>query len=286
MTVGIVGYGYVGQAIEQYMSSECRTKVYDINKPELDTLEDVVHESNVIFACVPTPMNADGSCYTGIVESVLDDIMTVSKSLDRDANEFIVVLKSTVTPGFTKSQQARTGLRLIFSPEFLTEKNSIEDFENGTRIILGGDEDDARIVYKMFERKTLVKKTWVVQCDSTEAEMVKLFTNVFLAMKVTYANELYKLCGTLDIDYDTVKTLSSLDKRIAPSHLDVPGRDGDVGYGGSCFVKDVSSMKFVCKAMMTGEKLISAMIERNDEVRTDRNWERMKGRAIVDDTQE
>lgn len=288
MTAGIVGFGYVGQAVESFLSSECKTRVYDKFKKkqfDLDTLEDVVRESQIIFVCVPTPMKKDGSCSTHIIESVLEDIKIVAQTVNRDVNEFVLVLKSTVWPGFTKEMNRKTGLRITFSPEFLTEANSIEDFENINRVLFGGADEDTIVPLKFFERK-LANRAVLVSCDdSTALEMVKLFTNAFLTVKVMFGNEMFLVCKELGVDYNEVMTLACLDPRIAYSHLKVPGPDGNPGYAGHCFPKDINSLRSICKELGTGEKLFSATIERNDEIRPAdaRDWERQKGRAVVED---
>jgi len=290
MTVGIVGFGYVGQAIENFFNDQCRTVVYDKFKKvhdtyKLDTLEDVVRESNVVFLAVPTPMNKDGSCHTSIVESALSDIRIVAKSIDRDTSEFVIVIKSTVTPGFTKKMQ-QTGLRVVFSPEFLTEKNSFADLENTSRVLFGGDDEDTTIVVRFFQKKLQNKAVLGMADDPTTLEMVKLFTNTLLMTKVLIANEIFQVCRHLDVDYEEVMLLTCLDPRIARSHLQVPGHDGQLGAGGHCFPKDINSLRSVAAEFGTGEKLFSAVIERNLELREKKDWLEMKGRAVVEDYEE
>jgi UDPglucose 6-dehydrogenase len=168
----------------------------------------------------------------------------------------------------------------------LTEANSIKDFENTNRIILGGTEEDALVVGKLFERKLIPRGAMIWQCDSTSAELIKLFTNAYLATKVTFANEMYRVCDKLGTDYAEVMTLACLDKRIAYSHLKVPGPDGDFGFGGHCFPKDINSLRHVAKQLGTGERLFSAVIERNEELRADKDWLSMPGRAVVEDYEE
>ena len=82
----------------------------------------------------------------------------------------------------------------------------------------------------------------IIKTGSTHAEMIKYFTNSFLATKVSFANEMYDLCLKLNLDYDKVVEYSVLDKRIGNSHLNVPGPDGDLGFGGHCFPKDLSAL--------------------------------------------
>ncbi len=290
--VGIVGHGYIGQAVDVLFSPYCQRLVYDRAKPELQTLDEVVQNAQVVFVAVPTPMERDGSCHTGIVESVLQDIQNAAVRMGRDVRSFVVVLKSTVPPGFTARMRSQLSLRLVFSPEFLTEKNSADDFRRASRVLLGGDLEDAKVVFKFFEGvwADRLPDTYVdqpdgpvniVRCDSTAAELTKYFTNCYLATCVTFANEMYRLCQALDQRYDVVKTLALLDQRISPSHLDVPGHDGKFGYGGSCFPKDINSLRHVCRELGTGERLFSAVVERNEELRPAKDWEELRGRAVV-----
>ncbi len=279
--VGIMGYGYVGQAVENFFSTECTTRVYDKFKPKLsDSLEAVVRDSHVIFVCVPTPMNNDGSCHTGIVEEVLQTIVDTAHAVDRSSADFIVVMKSTVYPGFTESMKARhPQLRVMFSPEFLTEKNSFEDFEKMNRLLLGGDLKDCQIVARFFENK--LRDAVLLKVDPTVAELAKLFTNAFLMTKVMFANEMYKVCEAMGVDYKEVYLTACLDQRITTSHLSVPGHDGKFGAGGSCFPKDINNLRNVAKKLGTGEKLFSAVIERNVEVRGSEDWKELTGRAVL-----
>lgn len=293
MTVGQLGYGYIGQAVEALFKDHCKVLINDKFKPGTDSLADVVLNSQVIFVAVPTPMKASGECHTEIVESVLQDVQTEAVKVGRDLDDFIVVIKSTVPPGFTKRMQNKFALRILFSPEFLTEANSVKDFKTAKRVILGGDLDDARVVYKFFEGvwpdrivENYVDNPFgpvsIISCDSEVAEMVKLFTNGLLMTRVLFANEMYQVCNKLGINYDEVRLLSCFDPRINPSHLLVPGPDGHLGAGGHCFPKDMNSLKFLCSQLGINEKLFTAVLERNNELRDKKDWEEMKGRAVVD----
>lgn len=295
-TVGVVGYGYVGRAVEQFFSWHVDehndpkalfdVKVYDKAKPEMGTLADVVRLAEVIFICVPTPMRPDGSCHTGIVESVITDIVAEAGRQSRNTDSFVLVVKSTVYPGFTDDMKKKYPVRLLFSPEFLTEKNSVEDFEKTNRIILGGDTEDARVVFKFFEAKLYERLATyacaVVNCDSAVAEMTKLFTNGILMTKVVFCNEMYQLCQKMGVNYAEVRQLAVLDRRIGESHTFVPGHDGQLGAGGHCFPKDINNLRNVCRQQGVPERLFTAVIERNNEVREVKDWEEMKGRAVID----
>src|SRR5574337_725505 len=259
----LVGYGFIGNAVVELFRPFCKVHVYDKagyegrevphNTSLLPSMDLLVQHPQVIFVAVPTPMKPSGECHTGIVESVLQDIQNSATKVGRDLGSFVVVIKSTVPPGFTKRMQEKYALRIMFSPEFLTEKNAVRDFKTTNRVILGGDPEDARVVNKYFEG-VWPERIWnvyqdhpdgpvqVISCDSTVAEMVKLSTNVHLTARVMVSNELYLICDRLGVPYDEVKILTQFDRRIGLSHMDVPGPDGHLGYGGHCFVKDTQSL--------------------------------------------
>lgn len=287
-TVGLVGHGYVGKAVDAFFREHVgKLLVFDRAKPEMDTLKDVVGQSEVIFVCVPTPMKKDGSCFTGIVESVFGDIERTAKELGRSQDSFVVVHKSTVKPGFTEEMQLKfPNMRIVYSPEFLTEKNSIEDFKNTNRIVLGGDEEDTLVLFKYFEgaipMRIATDKTVILQCGPTSAEMVKLYTNGILMTKVLFSNEMYQICQKLGVDYEEVRVLANLDHRIGAGHTKVPGHDGQLGAGGHCFPKDINNLRAFCRELGIPERLFTAVIERNNELREDKDWERMEGRAVID----
>ena len=298
-TVGVIGYGYVGRAVESFFHwqsmSESKdpkqlfnVKVYDKADSSMGTLSDIVKDAQIIFVCVPTPMRKDGSCYTGIVESVLQDIVNEADAQNRSLSDFIAVIKSTVYPGFTDKMKAKYFIRLIFSPEFLTEKNSVQDFEDSNRILLGGSEADGLVAFKFFEarlyEKLLMNQCVIMHCSAKEAEMVKLFTNGILMTKVLFCNEIYQLCQKMDIDYEATRLLTCLDRRIGSSHTFVPGPDKfhDLGAGGHCLIKDVNNLRYLAHNFETGERVISAILERNDMLRVNRDWEDMKDRAVTD----
>lgn len=289
-TVGVVGYGYVGKAVEHFFAKQenhCRVLIYDKAKPELGTLDQVVKESEVVFVCVPTPMKKSGECFTGIVGEVISDIRRASEKVERPTDQFVIVIKSTVKPGFTAALQKKNpDLRIVFSPEFLTEKNSIGDFQSTNRILFGGDQEDAGVVSKFFSmvqpKRVESDRLLLLQCDPTVAEMVKLFTNGILMTKVLFANEVYQVCKAMGVDYKEVQVLSTLDHRIGKSHTSVPGHDGQLGAGGHCFPKDINNLRFVAKELGIPEKMFTAVIDRNLELREDKDWERMKDRAVID----
>ena len=290
-TVGLVGHGFVGKAVDAFFFGKCKVLVHDKAMPELQTLKEVVAGSEVIFVCVPTPMRKDGSCFTGFIEEVLGNIKETARGLNRNLDTFVVVIKSTVYPGFTEEMQNKfLPMRITFSPEFLTEKNSVQDFKETNRIIVGGDEDDAVIVCKYFaeadparlELEDPWKRRLIMQTDPTTAEMVKLYANGILTAKVIFSNEVYQICQKLGTNYEEVRMLAVLDSRIGAGHTIVPGPDGQLGYGGHCFPKDIQNLRAVAKQCGVQEKMFTAMIDRNDELRENKDWLEMKERAVTE----
>ena len=283
MKIGIVGQGFVGTAIKEGLAGFHSIKTYDIN-PELcdaRSLSDLVDYSSVIFTCLPTPMRRGGECDVRIVSSVIAQIDEIAAKLDTTSPK-IIVIKSTVPPGTTQRlHEECKNIDIIFSPEFLTEANSFDDFKNQNRIILGGPRRATTRVKTMF-RKAFPKAS-IIKTGSRTAEMVKYFTNCFLATKISFANEIKQGCDALDIDYDKVVEYALYDDRLGRSHWSVPGPDGDLGFGGHCFPKDLNAMIEILKKNDIDPLILQATWAKNNEVRSDNDWEKMTGRAVVED---
>jgi len=277
MKIGIVGQGYVGTAVKEVFSKHYETNTFDLNgKCSCTDIEDLVDKSDIIFVCVPTPMKKDGSCDTSIVEGVVDEIDEV------DITNKIVAIKSTIPPGTTNRLNKKCkNISVIFNPEFLTEANFIDDFKNQNRIIIGGERPSTtklRQVYSLAFPNAKIVKT-----GSITAEMVKYFTNTFLATKVSFANEMKMICDELNIDYDKVVEYSTYDERLGKSHWAVPGPDGKLGFGGSCFPKDLNALIDLCYEKSIKANTLFGAWETNLEVRPEQDWKELKGRAVVDE---
>jgi len=235
--------------------------------------------SKVYFVCLPTPMFEDGSADTSIVEGALNELSKIQ-------GERIAVVKSTVPPGSIENWNKKfesSGLKIVFNPEFLTEANALDDMRNQTRIILGGPRPWINTVKQVFQ--SAFPKVPIIKTSSTTAEMIKYLTNNFLSVKVAFANEMAQICEALDksglnVDYDKVVEYTKYDRRLGDSHWAVPGPDGLRGFGGHCFPKDLNALMYVAKKMNIKPTVISAAWEKNLEVREDRDWERMTGRAV------
>ena len=275
--IGIIGQGFVGNAIYQKFKNYFDVHTYDLDESKSnDTKENVIHQQ-YLFLCLPTPMNTNGSCNVDIIEKELENIDLIA-----DNQEIVktVVIKSTIPPGTTQKWNKKyEALNIVFNPEFLTEANAVEDFSNQNRIILGGPRPATTELRRLYSK--VFPKAHIIKTDSTHAEMVKYLTNSFLATKVSFANEIYQVCEKLNIDYDKVVEYATLDDRLGKSHWNVPGPDGDFGFGGHCLPKDLSALIYLAMNSDTETNVLNAVEETNDVVRTNRDWENMKGRAVV-----
>lgn len=242
--------------------------------------------SNIYFVCLPTPMMESGECDTSIVEKTLSELSKIS-------GRRIAVIKSTVPPGSTERWNKMvegTGLRVVFNPEFLREATALDDMRNQNRIVLGGPRPDINKVKQLFE--TAFPNVPIIKTSSTTAEMVKYVTNIHLAVKVSLANEFYQICEALDkkganIDYDKVIEYATIDERLGKSHWKVPGPmpaddtgEPAFGFGGSCFVKDLNALVYVAQALGLDPKVMTGAWQKNLEVRSQRDWEKLVGRAV------
>tara|TARA_B100000029_G_C17571598_1_gene956789 strand:+ start:928 stop:1788 length:861 start_codon:yes stop_codon:yes gene_type:complete len=286
MKLGIIGQGFVGSAIREGLKNYYKIYTYDLDREKCNsTHQEVCYESDIIFVCVPTPMRKSGECDTRVLESVVEKINEEVRD-DKNRNRPILVIKSTVPPGTTKRlNQIASLCNVCFSPEFLTEANSFDDFRNQSRIIIGGDPSmncrAARKVKSMF-RKPFPTIPIVVTKHET-AEMVKYFTNCFLASKVTFANEMYQICEKSEIDYDKVLEYVLYDTRFGKTHMSVPGPDGDYGFGGHCFPKDLNALIHFSDSLKVDCSVLKTVRDKNEEVRENKDWKDMKGRAVSDD---
>lgn len=275
--VGIIGNGFVGKAIGFGFVPVLPVYVHDKDPlRSMNSLEKTVNDSDIIFVCVPTPMNPDGSISLDIVRRALKDINSVN---NRDDN--IVIIKSTVIPGTTEMfSKEFPDLNLVFNPEFLTERHAIYDFLNQARIVLGGKREHTSKVAELY--KIRFKSCNIMQMDHSTAEFIKYFNNVFFSVKVAFANEMKLVCQKAGVDWDLALEGFASDGRVGDSHLNVPGPDGKWGFGGSCFPKDINAFISFAESCGVNANVIKAAWQTNLEVRPERDWENLKGRAVVE----
>lgn len=277
-TIGIIGQGFVGNAVYQGMKNYYDVKTFDINGKCTElSLDSLIKDVDETFLCLPTPMKKSGECDLSIVRNCLQDISRLVEYYNK--KNFIVIIKSTIPPGTTdRLNQEFSNIHIVFNPEFLTEANAVDDYKNQNRIIIGADRPYSSRVKQIFSKA--FPKVSIIKTSSTIAEMIKYVTNTFLATKVSFANEMYQICKELDIDYDKVIEYSRYDDRLGNSHWSVPGPDGDFGFGGHCFPKDVEALIFLANTLGVSPTMLTSTSKKNNEVRTDLDWKRQIGRAV------
>ena len=225
-------------------------------------------------------MKRSGQCDLGILGSALNEISDCVKALKKEG--YIVVIKSTIPPGTTETLNSIYGsLDIVFNPEFLTEANANEDYKNQNRIVIGGERPGSTRIKALFAKA--FPKIPIIKTSSTIAETIKYVTNTFLAMKVSYANEISSLCQALNIDYDKVIEYARYDDRLGNSHWSVPGPDGDFGFGGHCFKKDLEALLFLSSSLNIDTTMLTATNEKNKKVRTNEDWKSQVGRAVSEE---
>jgi UDPglucose 6-dehydrogenase len=271
MKIGLIGNGFVGSAIYENLKNDYEFVIYD-RKPALsnrDSIKEVVGEAEIIFVALPTPMYDNGECDLSIIFDAMGQIY-------QNYQDNIIILKSTVVPGTCEEIKDRfPNIRIVFSPEFLTEANHIEDFRNCNRMIFGGHKEDTaecvRLLQSVFEDKYYFTTDWKT------AETVKYFINTFLATKVSFANEMRQICDVSGADYNDVVKLALYDERIGKSHLQVPGPDGHNGFGGKCFPKDLNALTFYSLTNGVEPVMLKASWKKNMEVRKEHDWLNIDG---------
>lgn len=284
MKIGIIGRGFVGGAVQFGFSAntgcDAEVKVFDKNpNRSQNTLDKVVNDSDFIFLSVPTPANLDGSVNLDVVDEALSSVNDIITNKDN-----IILLRSTMTPGSTaKFQEKYPKLRLVFNPEFLTERSANFDFINQSRYILGGKPEHTTKVAEMY-RWRFGKSISVIETDTATAELIKYMNNCFFATKVSFMNEMKLVSDTCGADWDTAVDGFIRDGRIGHSHLNVPGHDGKLGFGGVCFPKDVLAMIDLGEKLGIEMNTLKGAWKTNLKVRPEKDWEKLEGQAVVKKT--
>jgi UDPglucose 6-dehydrogenase len=259
--VGIVGYGFVGKATAKGFSKNTELFLVDpLLGTNLSDLKEFIPE--FIFICLPTPMKKDGSQDFTLVKEVFMDILSNKISST-------IILKSTVIPSNIKIVDNLIE-DYIYNPEFLREKHAEEDFINSSMIILGGSKNNQEKVKNLYENHSICKTKNYVLTDKITASLIKYSINSFLASKVIFFNELRDLFNSsgAEEDWDTFTDVLAMDKRIGNSHMDVPGHDGRLGFGGACFTKDTAALIKYSQSLEKELSLLKKAIEINNNIRS------------------
>jgi nucleotide sugar dehydrogenase len=270
--IAVIGYGYVGKAMARLLYTHYEVWIYDpfINEhiEDLDNVyytndENRINECELAVICVPTPQGKDGHCDTSIVEDTLKWLKTP-----------LILIKSTVKPGFIDRMKKETGKRIIFSPEYIGESTYQHNYsfqtimENTPFLILGGDKKDTSAILDLFVPILGPQKTYY-QVSAKEAEVIKYMENTYFAVKVIFANEMKKICDVLGVDYYTVRTGWALDPRVDQMHTMVfPDKPG---FGGKCLPKDTSAIVKAVQEAGYNPIMLEAMIKSNNKIHEDIN---------------
>ena len=269
-TIGIIGNGFVGESQAFAFSPTTDVRIYDIDPLKAThTLEQTLQQE-FVFVCLPTPMTMDGVQDISYIENFFESITP--------NEDTIFIIKSTVLPGTTRKLIEKYGYNIVFSPEFLTERTAKLDMLTQARIIFGGNGELTQRVEELFTDRFMNRN--IIHTDSTTAEYIKYMNNTFFATKVAVMNEFYRLSQTIDVDWETALYGFAADGRVGDSHLHVPGPDGRLGYGGTCFPKDVNAIINFSKEHGVSMNAIEGGWKTNLEVRPERDWEKMEGRAV------
>ena len=263
MKLGIVGHGFVGSAVNQGFTKNVKKYIVDPKYYSANTIESLIQfKPNATFVAVPTPQLETGECNTDILQEVL-------QKLNKHKGHLVIV-KSTV-PAYKLQalQEECVDIKIVYNPEFLTEKNHIDDFKNPHMQIFGGTLSDTDAVEKLYKEHSVCKPCPTYKTDIVTASMVKYCINSFLATKVTFMNEMYDvLKASRGKDWQTFIKIIQTDPRIGKSHMKVPGNDGQRGYAGSCFPKDTNALAWFAREILnTPFTQLETSIKINDTLR-------------------
>ena len=263
MKLGIVGHGFVGTAVDHGFTKDVQKFIVDPKHNSTNTIDDLIaFRPDAVFVAVPTPQLETGECNTEILEGVM---LQLNKS-----KELLVIVKSTV-PAYKlqKIQDECINLRIVYNPEFLTEKNYIDDFVNPPMHVFGGVNADTDSVEKLYKEHSGCAECPAYKTDIVTASMVKYCINGLLATKVTFMNEMYDILkAAKGTDWKTFTEIISNDPRVGKTHMKVPGNDGQRGYAGSCFPKDTNALAWFAREILnTPFTQLETSIKINDALR-------------------
>ncbi|WP_341224739.1 UDP-glucose/GDP-mannose dehydrogenase family protein [uncultured Arcticibacterium sp.] len=227
------------------------------------SLEEGIKDAEVIFLALPTPPGEDGSADLKYILGVADDL---GKTMKKYA---VIVDKSTVPVGTAEkvreaiAKNATVDFDVVSNPEFLREGVAVDDFMKPDRVVVGTESEKAQEIMKRLYAPLVRQGNPVIFMDERSAEMTKYAANSFLAMKITFMNEIANLCERAGADVDNVRKGIGTDSRIGKRFL-FPG----IGYGGSCFPKDVQALGKTAAEYDYDFKILKSVMKVNDKQKT------------------
>jgi len=236
-------------------------------------LEYAVRNSEIIFLCLPTPPGKDGDADLGILFSVVKNIAKILRGLAKDEKnqlKKLIVSKSTVPVGTADKIKEmlnkelgkysdKIDLYVASNPEFLKEGNAVQDFMFPDRVVIGVNDGEAEKILRELYEPFVRTGAPILVMDTRSAEMVKYTANAFLAMRISFMNEIANLCEKLGADVEKVRIAIGYDNRIGPRFL-FPG----VGWGGSCFPKDIKALMKMGEKNGVELKIVKSVYEVNE----------------------
>ena len=264
MKIGIIGYGFVGKALAAGLNEDVSLLKID---PKLNTnINDLIDfKPNAIFICVPTPMNEDFSQDISILNDVIKKLNVLNL-------QSLIVIKSTVLPTYIIEIEKQIS-EFIYNPEFLREKHANQDFIDSKLIVFGENNTSAKKLEEIYRDHSKCICTDYIYTDAIAASLIKYSINSFLATKVTFFNELNSLfnqSGTEE-SWDNFILAIANDPRIGNSHMQVPGHDGRLGYGGACLPKDSNAFNIYSEEVGEPLSLLKKVIKTNNKIRAKYN---------------
>ena len=253
MKIGIIGYGIVGKAQEEFWGKE-NCIIHDPFQG-FENKDLINKECDIAFVCVPTAMKEDGCCDLSIIEKTIFWLETP-----------VIVIRSTVPPGTTDYYSSLYKKNIIFEPEYLGETNlhPYLDLRKRKFIILGGERKYCDIVLS-YMQSLMHPDTHFYLTDAKTAELCKYMENSFLGMKVIFCNEFYEIAQALKIDYNELRELWLADERIGRSHTFV--YPNNRGFGGKCLPKDINAIVKKSEEVGYEPKFIKAILENNERIK-------------------
>lgn len=254
--IGIIGLGFVGNAIHASYVDNPGVELIEIDSnPDKNcdgTYEDLTG-ATAVFICVPSPQNEDLSCNTVPLESTLEKLKDFKG---------VIISKVTAPPNvYERLQQEYPNL--VHAPEFLTAANAVNDYLTSKFAIIGGCINAYLNEAHRVIRLGLPELEHSYFCTIGEASLAKYTINSFLATKVVFMNEMAKLAETGGQDWNKIRQLIALDRRIGNSHTQVPGPDTFYGFGGACFPKDTSALLKYAESLNTPMNVLDSAVKKN-----------------------
>ena len=256
--MGLVGRGHVGSAVERLFAPRHEVVSWDLTDGGELPL-DLFRDCEFAVVAVGTPAGDDGHLDTGSVREVVAALPTAR-----------ILLKSTVPPGTTDELSQATGREICYWPEYVGQSSYHNPYfpseiADVPFVVLGGPDPTTRWALRLLQPLLGPTKTYY-RCTAVEAEMVKLTENAFFAAKVTFVNEIARICAAVGADWDTVREGWLLDPRVERMHTLV--FPDDPGFGGACLPKDVSGLVAAARAAGCDPELLEQVLASNDRFRS------------------